>query len=140
MIEWTEDLSVGIAGIDEQHKELFNRINALVLAIKQGLCKYTIDDTIRFLGEYAATHFADEERIMSGAGYPDYGQHREEHGIFMKSLDDLKRLAAEPRIQGASYELSVMTNQVVVDWIVLHIRKLDKRLGEFLASGRVETA
>jgi hemerythrin len=31
-----------------------------------------------------------------------------------------------------SYELSVTVNQVVVDWIVDHIMKIDKKFGSFL--------
>ena len=33
-VEWSEDLAVGIDDIDEQHKELFRRINKLVESVR----------------------------------------------------------------------------------------------------------
>jgi hemerythrin len=35
-----------------------------------------------------------------------------------------------------SYELSVTANQIIVDWIVDHIMKVDKKFGEFVRSRR----
>jgi hemerythrin len=51
-MQWSESLSVGNAVIDNQHKELFDRINDLVAAIKQKTCKYKIGDVIKFLDDY----------------------------------------------------------------------------------------
>ena len=131
-MEWTEDLSVGVEEIDSQHKELFRRIHNLVEAIKKGECKFVIDGVIQFLEEYAAHHFSEEEGLMVRNGYPEYLGHKAQHALYLKSLADLKELAAQPRAQGSSYELSVTTSQVVVDWIVAHIARVDKKLGEFL--------
>lgn len=134
-MQWTEDLSIGVDLIDNEHKELFNKINHLVTAIKGATCKYTIDGTIKFLEDYAALHFTDEERCMEEAGYAELPAHRGHHAHFLKALAELRRQAALPRVPGASYELSVTTNQVVVDWIVDHIMKVDKRFGEYLQAG-----
>ena len=41
-MQWTEDLTVGVEAIDNQHKELFSRINSLADAIRQGKCTYII--------------------------------------------------------------------------------------------------
>ncbi len=35
-IEWTQDLAVGVKIIDEQHKEIFRRVDALLEACKAG--------------------------------------------------------------------------------------------------------
>ncbi len=134
-MQWTEDLSVGVARIDEQHRELFRRINVLVDAINNARCKYTIDSTIDFLAEYAATHFSQEEEVMEAAGYPEFAEHRAQHAIFMKALTDLGNQAAKPREKGSSYDLSVETNRVVVDWIIAHIMRVDKKLGAYIRRG-----
>lgn len=133
-MEWTEDLSVGVAKIDEQHKELFRRINSLVDAIKSKTCKYKISDVIRFLEDYIIEHFSEEEGFMTRHGYPDYAAHKALHEEFMQSFAELKVGLEE--IEGGkkpgSYDLSVETNQIVVDWILNHIARVDKRLGVFL--------
>jgi len=133
-MQWTKDLSVGVDEIDSQHKELFNRINALVAAIKQHRCKDEIDGTLKFLEEYAATHFAYEEHSMKDHHYPDYPQHKAHHAQYLKNLSELKNEAALPRVKGSSYDLSVTTNQIVVDWIIDHIMKVDRKFGTFLGT------
>jgi hemerythrin len=131
-MEWTEDLSVGVDEIDSQHRELFSRINDLVDAIKHARCKYTIGGTIKFLEDYAVTHFREEERCMLEHHYEGYRQQKAQHELFLRSLSDLKKMLEAPKVEGSFYELSVITNQVVVDWILDHIIKVDKRLGRFL--------
>ena len=133
-MQWTEDLAVGIAKIDDQHKELFEKINDLVAAVKQSVCKYKIGDVIRFLEDYVVFHFGEEEKYMQQFGYPGYQAHKAEHEKFIANFNELKKEL--PKLEGGrkpgSYDLSVETNQVVVDWILDHIVKVDKHLGEFL--------
>lgn len=131
-MEWTETLATGIKTIDSQHKELFKRINNLVLAIKEHRCKAEIDSTLKFLDDYARVHFAEEEKHMRETNYIGLPQQHEDHKKYLAALAELKEQASQPRIQGSSYDLSATTNQVVVDWIVDHIIKVDRKFGEFL--------
>ncbi len=135
-MQWTEDLAVGIASIDEQHRELFKRINNLLQAIKEHRCKSEIDGTIQFLDEYAVFHFGEEERRMEQARYDGLADHRKHHAAYLKNITELKEQAALPRVQGMSYELSVTANQIIVDWIVDHIMKIDKKFGEYVKAKR----
>jgi hemerythrin len=131
-MEWNEKLAIGIDAIDEQHKELFRRINNLVRAIKERRCKAEIDGVLKFLDDYARVHFAAEEKSMREAAYPGLNEQLDQHRKYLDALAELKEEAALPRIAGGSYDLSATTNQVVVDWIVDHILKLDMKFGEHL--------
>ena len=131
-MEWTEMLATGVSTIDSQHKELFKRINNLVLAIKQHRCKTEIDGTIKFLDDYARVHFSEEEKHMFETNYGGLEEQREDHGKYLAALAELKEQASLPRFQVSSYDLSATTNQVVVDWIVAHIMRLDMKFGEYL--------
>jgi len=132
-VEWSQDLSVGIDEIDEQHKELFRRINRLVESVRQSQCRETIPEVIGFLEEYVITHFANEEAYMKEYDYPGYEAHKAQHSEFLKSISGLRGELEKIKNQGgSSYELSVTTNQVVVEWIVNHIIKVDRKLGGFL--------
>jgi hemerythrin len=131
-MEWTEKLATGINTIDSQHKELFRRINNLVIAIKKQRCKSEIDDTIKFLDDYARVHFSEEERHMRETNYPGLDRQHEDHRQYLAALAGLKQQASLPRVRGGSYDLSATTNQVVVDWIVGHIMNLDMKFGEYL--------
>ncbi|HEX8950119.1 MAG TPA: bacteriohemerythrin [Dissulfurispiraceae bacterium] len=133
-MEWSEDLSVGVRKIDEQHKELFLRINGLVEAIKQHTCKYAIGDVVKFLEDYILFHFGEEEKYMQEHHYPGYTAHKAQHERFIRSFGELKEEL--PKLEGGSkpgsYDLSVQTNQVVVDWILEHISRVDKEFGKYL--------
>ncbi len=131
-MEWTNKLATGIRTIDSQHQELFKRINNLVLAIKQQRCRSEIDGTIKFLDDYARIHFSEEEKHMRETNYPGIEEQQEDHRKYLSALAELKDQAAQPRIQGSSYDLSAATNQIVVDWIVAHIMRLDMKFGEYL--------
>lgn len=133
-MEWSDRLAIGINTIDSQHKELFKRINSLVQAIKEHRCKDEIDGVIKFLEDYAKVHFAEEEKHMREAGYSGLEEQRREHKKYLDALKDLQEQAALPRVHGSSYDLSATTNQVVVDWIVDHIIKVDVKFGTFLNS------
>ncbi len=133
-MEWTEDLSVGNKTIDGQHKELFVKINDLVLAINNSVCKYKIGDVIKFLDDDIVFHFGEEEKMMQKSSYPGYKAHKAQHEDFKRNFSALKHDLA--KLDGGkkpgSYDLSVRTNQIVVDWILEHIAMVDKKLGEFL--------
>ena len=131
-MEWTDRLATGISTIDSQHKELFKRINNLVTAIKQQRCKSEIDDTIRFLDDYARVHFSEEEKHMRETNYGGLDQQLQDHKRYLDALSELKQQASLPRVRGGSHDLSATTNQVVVDWIVGHIMNLDMKFGEYL--------
>lgn len=133
-MQWTEDLSTGLDDIDEQHRELIDRINGLVAAIRQSVCRQTIGGVIQFLEDYIRFHFGLEEEKMKQSGYPGYEYHRGEHATFVRSFAELKEelLKLEGGTKPGSYDLSVTTNQVVVDWILEHIRKTDRAFGDFL--------
>ena len=138
-MQWTDDMTVGVKKIDDQHKELFEKINDLVDAIRQHTCKYKISDVVKFLDDYIVFHFGEEEKYMQQHKYPGYPQHKAQHKLFMENFHELKKEL--PKLEGGkkpgSYDLSMETNQVVVDWILDHIASVDKELGEFLKDKKV---
>ena len=139
-MEWNENLSVGFKKIDDDHKELFRMIKELVEAINQHTCKYKIDDVIKFLEDYANNHFAMEEGYMKELEYPEYIKHKAEHEKFQTTFSRLKRKLEHIKASGTyagSYELSVATDQVLVDWLLDHIAKVDMKLADFLKKSGV---
>jgi len=128
-IEWTNDLATGSDEIDSQHKELFDRINNLLEACRHGKGKEEVQKTISFLEDYVGTHFSAEEKYMDKYEYPDYGSHRRQHLEFMGNFYGLK---TQFETEGPGVHIIANTNHMVVDWLLNHIRKLDKALGAFL--------
>jgi hemerythrin len=128
-IQWTDDLATGVAEIDDQHKELYKRIDQLFRACDQSNGRLEIVKTIAFLEEYAETHFAAEEKIMKERCYPNCDVHKAQHEYFRNNLLTLKQQLEE---EGPGVHIIIFTNQLIVDWLRNHIRKLDRAFGNYL--------
>ncbi len=130
-VKWTPDLAVGVTIIDDQHKELFNRVNQLLEASAQGKGKEEIGKILDFLGTYTITHFGTEEKEMTRLGYGGIAAHKGEHLAFLR---DFGNLARDYQQAGASTSMVIAVQRRVCDWLVSHIGKSDKALGAFIKS------
>lgn len=128
-IKWTEDLATGVTVIDNQHKELFNRANALIDATSQSKGKEEITTLLNFLGEYVVSHFEMEELYMSKYNYPDFQLQKAQHMEFLKEFSDLKNRYEK---EGVTSHLVIVVQNRVFSWLRNHICKVDKALGVFL--------
>ena len=74
-----KSLETGNAMIDSQHRQLIDAINSLMAACSQGKGRQEIDKIARFLEDYTAKHFGDEEKLQMQSRYPDYVNHKRYH-------------------------------------------------------------
>lgn len=128
-LEWTKRMEVGHAVIDRQHRELFRRFDGLMEACRQARGKERIKELLGFLDSYVVTHFREEERMMDRHAYPGAEEHKAQHSHFIDRLNTLK---ADIKEKGVSTELVISTNQVLLKWIIEHIKNIDVKLGAFL--------
>ena len=89
--KWSDDYSVNIPTIDEQHQELVNILNSLFIAVSKREANKVIAGILDSLVEYTQTHFALEERLMQEAKYQDFTHHKQEHIKLIEQLDQLTR-------------------------------------------------
>lgn len=134
-IEWTEELGTGVAEIDDQHKELFRRINCLLDACGQGKGRHEVGRMIGFLDDYVISHFSAEERSMLEGAYPQYDRHRQEHEAFIAQMTDLKQ---KFHVEGSGVHVVLLTIRTSVDWLATHIRKTDRAMGAYLREKSVQ--
>ena len=132
-ITWREELAIGVPAIDEQHQELFRRFNSLLMACNEGRGKEEVGQLIQFLRDYVAVHFFDEEAIQVEQGYPGFAEHQRLHLDFVGRLDALHR---QYFAEGASLPLVIQTNAMLIEWLINHISKADRKIGEFLREKR----
>jgi len=128
-ILWTEDLAVGVDKIDDQHKELFRRVQGLLDACKAGRGKDAVVDTIHFLESYVIEHFSAEENLQREVAYPEYLNHKAVHDKFLEDVAALRKSLDE---EGPGLSTIATTNTMVVDWLINHIKRMDKKLGEYI--------
>ncbi len=128
-IEWTEDLATGVILIDEQHQELFARIDKFMEVVQHQQKENELQEVIAFLEDYVFLHFDAEEEYMITTNYPQYDLHQSEHATFIKSLNDIKYQCD----QGGDTDILVQTIQTyLVDWLVNHIQQTDQRFATFM--------
>jgi hemerythrin len=127
-LQWTSTLSVGVPELDEQHKELFRRIDRLLDAMLHQ-DRSEAGRLLAFLRDYATEHFAAEERLMAEVGYPDAERHIEEHRVFAK---ELATLDAEFVTRGATASVVFRLERQAVGWLQDHVYFTDVALGRFV--------
>lgn len=128
-IAWTPDLAVDAGLIDEQHKQLIERMNELDRAVRHTRGVPKIIKTLDFLIEYTDFHFGTEEKNMVELGYPQLEYHRGQHAEFVTTLKNLEMDFEE---EGATEALAESINTFMFNWLVKHIKTVDVQFGRFL--------
>ena len=121
-LKWDKRLETGIPVIDNQHKEIFKRIDKLELAILNGEEKKELIQLIQFLEQYAVEHFSAEERLLSDIHYPQFSNHCLEHKKFRIMC---KELSLEHQNKGPDQYLAIQTDKKMREWWEHHILQSD---------------
>ncbi|MEN3203784.1 MAG: bacteriohemerythrin [Atribacterota bacterium] len=124
---WNDSLLTGVSVVDNQHRELFRKINELLDSAGKGREK--VREIATFLQNYITTHFETEEKLMVRAHYPDYENHKHSHDQYSQ---EFKALQEEIDREGASLSLTVKMNNLLIDWWINHINRVDKKMAEFI--------
>lgn len=66
---------------------------------------------------------------MQRYNYHGYSTHKAQHLGFIKDFTDLKKQLQE---ESSAIQVIIRTNHLLVDWILNHIRRIDKTMGAFL--------
>lgn len=85
-VSWTDNLSVGVAEIDQQHKKLIGVINELDDATRAGKGSDVVSKILDDLIIYTVTHFRTEEKYFARFEYADSEEHKVEHATFIEKV------------------------------------------------------
>lgn len=136
MIEWQENLSIGVLEIDIQHKLLFDKVNAFLVACHTETESEGLYRLFWFLEAYTITHFNQEEKLMQQVGFPDFPKHRESHLAFADEIGNLKeRLKNE----GPTQTLINTITMFISGWLIQHISHMDRAIGRFVNGTEIAT-
>ncbi len=134
-IEWSDELSVGIEEIDEQHKILVGLVNKMHDAIQNRQGNDVVAEILSSLAEYTRIHFAVEESLMRILHYPVYEDHRKTHEALELQLHDL-----ETKMKAGSASIGFELMHFLKLWLTKHIMEDDKSYsGFFLDAGMKST-
>jgi len=128
---WDPALETGVEGLDEDHRELFRLLGAVLAATAAG-DRHGAERLLDRLHEETAYHFAVEQGRMAEVEDPALPRHREAHEDF---LQDFARLRWELRQRGLSPLFQLWISTRFSDWLRYHTRSLDAALARSLPRG-----
>jgi len=81
-MEWSENYMIGVKEIDDQHQEIFRRIQWLV----DSADNVDLEEMLGFIERYISHHFDDEEKIMIMMDYVGLKDHQMIHHAFKRDM------------------------------------------------------
>ncbi len=127
LLTWSNDLSVKIYSIDEQHKNLIALINNLYDAMGAGKGQAALGAILKELVDYTTTHFANEEKLMRAQAYPGYLAHKKEHDNLAAKVNTLQN-----DFSSGKPVMTVEVMRFLKDWLTSHIKGTDQKYSPFL--------
>jgi len=127
LINWSDNLSVNIKGLDNQHKKLVNMINELHDAMKQGKSSTVLTKILFEMVAYTKIHFKSEEELFEKYNYPEKIKHKKEHDMFVQKVNEFMN-----EYKSGKTNLSFELMNFLTKWLTNHIQVSDKAYSSFL--------
>lgn len=125
---WSEEYSVHLRVIDNDHKDLVSTVNALHDAIRKGSAKGEIGHIISNLAHYVDDHFTREEALMEAYDYPGLAEHKRIHRHLTRMVFAIRTVFASKPMEIDPAKLL----RFLRDWLVHHIVDEDRKYVPFL--------
>lgn len=122
LINWSDDFSVDIQELDEQHKQLVNLINSLYTGLASKHTAQAIEQVLDQLINYTTLHFAVEECLMRVFGYTGYDAHKCIHDRLIEQVTEYQRL-----YKNGDQTVGMNLLYFLKDWLMTHISEEDKQ-------------
>ncbi|MES9883051.1 MAG: bacteriohemerythrin [Sedimenticola sp.] len=126
-VVWNDAYSVGVAALDEDHKELIRLLDKFQTAYDYHTGDEFERATLDELVTYTKNHFAHEEGVMEEHGYPAFEEHKAKHREMALQVEGFLQ-DYEKRGHEALGELS----SFLFRWLIEHIEGTDKEYTQFL--------
>lgn len=127
----TSDFLTGIDFVDREHTKLFEIIGRVHGTIDDESLHDSFDAIMDILGElrdYTIKHFADEERYMESIKYDGLEAQKTVHELFIDKVTeiDIQELSDKNNDDQREYLQSLVA--FLNDWLVSHIKNMDKKI------------
>ena len=129
LIEWSDELVLGIEKMDTTHREFVDHLNALGEAGDDAL----LAGLDAFLAHTVA-HFEQENSWMESTEFPAIHCHKEEHEGVLSIALEVRGMVAEGK-----FELGRVLVRELVPWFTHHAATMDAMLAMFIKAQGFDT-
>ncbi len=126
-IKWSDEYSVGVKLMNEQHQVLMRFINDLHSMVTRGKQVSEMVPVVGELVSFARRHFQEEETLLARHQYPE---EVEQHGLHEKLIGSIDRYYSKLR-SGENVNLTEFMN-FLKSWLLIHIKNTDMKYKPFL--------
>lgn len=116
-LEWLDTFELGVPEIDGEHRTMLDLMKAVQLAVAARDRKRGEQYLDRLLA-FSRSHFAREETLLEGWGYPDTAKHANYHAKLLERAIALKQVCAEIESAEAFEECCKEMMSFLVDDVV----------------------
>jgi len=128
-IVWSDEYSINVKEMDDQHKKLADIINEFDNAVQAREEEDILKITLENLMDYTETHFTREEELMMQHKYPAFDVHKEEHNSLTHEVIALYKM-----YKNDDKDTATKIAFLLGHWLLDHIMKEDKKYGAYLNS------
>ena len=125
---WTPRLVLGIPLIDGQHRNLVERLESLLRALRSGHPAHELRQCLDFVERYTQEHFQTEEHYMQVHKFPGFQAHQLLHRQFRVTVEKTRRFIEANPLSSKSLQL---VRSLLVNWYVQHIQGTDQEYVAF---------
>ncbi len=132
-ISWSDSLSVGVAEIDEEHRQFVARVNELNQAIVECRDKATVERLLDLMLMEATHHFWHEQRLLAQWQYPQRAAHAAKHAQLTEQFERVMKEFERADVSFTWALKGLHIKQLLVD----HLLKEDMKFRDFLQKRRI---
>lgn len=130
---WSQQLSVGVPAMDNDHRKIIGYMNALAQSAERNAPFPELDTAFRILTDFTRKHFSDEEKMMTAIDYDRIVTHKAIHARLLSELDQHYEEFHRSR------QLGEGLFRFLSFWLKSQICGIDRKYSA-LASGRIAGA
>ena len=131
-IAWSEFLSVGVAEMDDEHRQFIARVNEVNSAIVEVEDKQTVERAMQRMLTEAKQHFAHEQALLAKWRYPAATEHANRHAELIALFERAMKEFSETDISFVWALKGLQIKQLLVE----HLLKEDVKYRDFLRARR----
>ncbi|WP_324823959.1 hemerythrin family protein [Sinanaerobacter sp. ZZT-01] len=136
---WKDKYELGVSLVDEQHKELFQRVENFVTTLRSSASweekVQRVNETLEFMNGYVVEHFRDEEAYQKHIGYPGYEAHKKIHADMVNYV---MKVTSEYENSGFNEQLMQQFAGKLLAWLINHVAAEDQRIAAYAIEKGVE--